>query len=89
MDDSDQEIGAVTIVWPDAQIRLCFWHLTEAWKRWLRKHVEDKQLQLDVNDSLRCIANARKPAELSELQSALQSRLVAAGMGKVCSCLFY
>ena len=88
MDDSDQEIGAVSNVWPGAQIRLCFWHLTEAWKRWLRKNVEDRQLHLDVSDTLRCIAHARKPAELSELQSALLNRLAAARMGKVWTYLF-
>lgn len=83
MDNSDQEIEAVGNVWPDTHIRLCFWHLTEAWKRWLRQHVRDKEMHVTISDALRCMACARRPSELEALWAALKSRLQEARMDMV------
>jgi hypothetical protein len=83
MDDSDQEIKAVKTVWPNARIRLCFWHLTEAWRRWLCSNVDTKALQLTVSNALRCMAHAGTPAELTALWVALQSRLRASELDRV------
>lgn len=83
MDNSDQEIDAVLNVWPETHVRLCFWHLTEAWKRWLRHYVHDKEMQATISDGLRCMAHARKPSELVSLWTALQFRLRAARMDMV------
>ena len=75
MDDSDAEIGAISKVFPNSMIRLCFWHLTEAWKRWLRANVNDPSIRDEVSNTLRCIAHTPKPVELQTLWKALCSRL--------------
>jgi hypothetical protein len=37
MDKSDAIIAAVKAVFPEAEIRVCYFHVMQAWKRWLRK----------------------------------------------------
>ena len=36
-DKSDALTGAIEIVFPDAEIRLCFFHVMQAWGRWLKR----------------------------------------------------
>jgi hypothetical protein len=36
IDKSDVEINAIKTVFTDAQIRICFFHVLQAWQRWMR-----------------------------------------------------
>jgi len=36
IDKSDTEINAIKAAFPDADIRICFFHVMQAWQRWLR-----------------------------------------------------
>ncbi len=39
VDKSDAEIAAIQKIFPNARVRLCYWHAIEAWRRWLVKGV--------------------------------------------------
>ncbi len=52
-DKSDPERLAIKSVLPGAQVRLCYWHFTEAVRRWLVKAtngVKDKADQILIKD---------------------------------------
>ena len=83
MDDSDAELASVRAVYPNTHVRLCFFHLTEAWRRWLIKHVHDPELSLNISDSMRCMAHVRAPAQLATLKESLLTRLTNAKQTKV------
>jgi hypothetical protein len=36
IDKSDTEIAAIKTVFPDSEIRICLFHVLQAWQRWMR-----------------------------------------------------
>ena len=37
IDKADAEISAIKAAFPEAAIRICFFHVMQAWERWLKK----------------------------------------------------